>query len=264
VSKPLPLLHHRVAGPAGAPWVTFVPGIGNDATFWQAQADALSDSVRVLTFDPWGHGDSPAPPQDCGFDEVLQGVVALWDRLDIERCAVVGLGFGGSVALALGLAQPQRVSQVVACCCRAKQPEDRRDFWRARRAAVLAQGMDTLAGATVDRWLSAQFRAAQPGVDAALRTMMKRTSVDGYRASVAAFIEMDFEARLPELAVPTLLVAAEHDHGGGPVEDMRAMAARIPGARLEVVPGAGHIVNHEQPPAVTALLRSFLQKGATP
>jgi 3-oxoadipate enol-lactonase len=256
---PLPPFHHELAGPAGAPWVTFVPGIGNDRTFWQAQADALSTRFRVLTFDPWGHGDSPAPPAGCGFAAVVQGVLALWDRLGAERSAVVGLGFGGSVALALGLEAPQRVTEVVACCCRPRQPEDRQAFWRARREAVLTDRIDKLADATVERWLGAGFRARRPDVDAALRKAMKRTTVDGYRAYVAAFIEMDFEARLPQLAVPTLLVAAEHDHGGGPVEDMRAMARRIPGARLEVVPGAGHIVNHEAPEAVTALLRDFLQ-----
>lgn len=261
MTKELPLFHHQVAGPAGAPWVTFIPGIGNDGTFWQAQAAALAGRHRVLTFDPWGHGASPAPPADCGFDDVVQGVLSLWRHLDIDRSAVVGLGFGGSVALALGLAAPGRVARIVACCCRPKQPQDRRDFWRARREAVLVQGMDKLADATVDRWLSADFRAAHPEVDANLRSMMKRTTVEGYRACVGAFIGMDFDARLPQLRVPTLLVAAEHDHGGGPVEDMRAMAQRIPGARIEVVPGAGHIVNHEAPEAVAALLRSFLQES---
>ena len=255
----LPSFHHRVAGPAGAPWVTFIPGIGNDGSFWKEQAAALSQRSRVLTFDPWGHGDSPAPPAGCGFVTVVQGVHALWDRLDIERSAVVGLGFGGSVALALALAAPQRISRVVACACRPKQPEDRRDFWRARREAVLAKGMDKLADATVDRWLSPELRARRPEVDASLRTMMKRTSVEGYRAYVAAFIEMDFAQRLPQLQAPTLLLAGEHDHGGGPVEDMRRMAQQIPGARLEVLPGAGHILNHEAPEAVTALLQGFLQ-----
>jgi 3-oxoadipate enol-lactonase len=256
--KALPAFAHRVAGLAGAPWVTFIPGIGNDGSFWQAQASALSQGLRVLTFDPWGHGASPAPPPNCGFDDVVQGVLAWWDRLDMASSAVVGLGFGGSVALALGLAAPARVTRIVACACRPRQPEDRRDFWRARREAVLTQGMDKLADATVDRWLSPAFRAHRPEVDANLRAMMKRTTVEGYRASVAAFIEMDFEARLPDLRIPTLLLAAEHDHGGGPVDDIRAMAQRIPGARLEVLPGVGHILNHEAPAAVTALLRDFL------
>jgi 3-oxoadipate enol-lactonase len=58
-------------------------------------------------------------------------------------------------------------------------------------------------------------------VDQQLRAMMRRTTVEGYRAYVGAFIEMDFSVQLGELTVPVMLVAAEHDHGGGPVEDMR-------------------------------------------
>lgn len=258
MAQPLPSFNYQVAGPAGAPWVTFIPGIGNDATFWGAQADALADTCRVLTFDPWGHGDSPPPPPRCTFEDVVNGLRQLWDDAGIARSSTVGLGFGGSVALAIGLDTPERVERVVACCCRPRQPDDRRDFWRKRIEAARSQGMSALADATVDRWLSAEFRARRPEVDARLRTMMKRTTIEGYSAYVGAFIEMDFDARLGEIAVPTLLVAAEHDHGGGPVDAMRAMAARIPGATLEVVAGSGHICNHEAPEAVEALLRRFL------
>lgn len=254
----LPLFHHQVTGTPGMPWLTFIPGIGNDASFWQAQAEALSDRFQVLCFDPWGHGESPEPPEPCGFQQVLQGVLQLWGHLGVAQSSVVGLGFGGSVALALGLEAPQQATRVVACCCRPRQPDDRRAFWRQRRQVALTEGLAQLIDATVDRWLDAAFRAAHPEVDARLRTMMKRTSVAGYAAYVGAFMEMDFEDRLPQLTVPTLLIAAEHDHGGGPVPAMKAMAAVMPAAELAVVPGVGHIVNHEAPEAVTALLRRFL------
>ncbi len=86
---------HQVMGPDAAPWLTFVPGIGNDATIWQAQAASLSDRFRVITFDPWGHAGSPPPPQGCGFPDVVNGVVQLWDTLGVARSSVVGLGFAG-------------------------------------------------------------------------------------------------------------------------------------------------------------------------
>lgn len=256
--KPLPHLHHVISGRPDRPWLTFIPGIGNDATFWQTQADALSDEFRVLAFDPWGHGSSPLPSPECTFDDMWQGVVQLWDQLGIARSSVVGLGFGGSVALRLGIELPQRVERLVACCCRPRQPDDRRDFWRARHAAAREQGMNALSDVTVDRWLSAEFRQQHPDVDQKLRAMMKRTTLEGYLASVSAFIEMDFTERLPELTVPTLLLAAEHDHGGGPVPAMQEMAKHIPHAVLKIVPGSGHICNHEAPDVVNALLREFL------
>lgn len=254
----LPSLNYQVIGVEGAPWVTFIPGIGNDATFWAAQAEHLASRFSVLMFDPWGHSDSPAPPQPCGFDTVLQGVIQLWDQLGIKCSSLVGLGFGGSTALALSLEYPDRVERVVACCCRPRQPDGRRDFWRDRQKVARAEGLEQLGNATVDRWLGKAFIDAHPDVDHRLREMIMRTSVEGYCAYVGAFIEMDFDARLEQISVPTLLIAAEHDHGGGPVADMEAMQARIPGSVISVVKDSGHIVNHEQPEVVNGLLEQFL------
>jgi 3-oxoadipate enol-lactonase len=262
VAPVLPLFAHEVQGAAGAPWITFVPGIGNDRSFWAAQAEALSDSFRVLQFDPWGHGDSPAPPVPCSFDDVVAGVVTLWDELGIARTHVVGLGFGGSVALALALGHPDRVDRAVACCCRPRQPDERRAFWRERQTRAAEIGIPAITDLTVNRWLSDEFRAANPGIDAQLRTAMNRTTLAGYQAYTGVFAEMDFADRLGAIARPVQLVAAEHDHGGGPVAAMEAMATAIPGARLSVIPGSGHICVAEAPDAVTAIIRTFLDPAA--
>lgn len=256
----LPPFHYVLTGPRDAPCLTFIPGIGNDAAFWAGQAESLSADYRVLRFDPWGHGLSPQPPQACGFEVIADGVIQLWDRLGIERSALVGLGFGGSLALALGLDHPERVSRIAAFCCRPRQPDDRRAFWRERCVAAQELGIEKLADITVDRWLSGDFRNRHPDVDSLLRRMMKGTSLQGYLAYVQAFIEMDFSARFAQLQVPTLLVAGEHDHGGGPVPDMQAMAAQCPATTLQVIAGAGHICNHEAPAEVARLLHGFFQR----
>jgi 3-oxoadipate enol-lactonase len=107
-----------------------------------------------------------------------------------------------------------------------------------------------VADITVDRWLSETLRAARPDADQVLRPMFKRMSVKGCQAAVGAIMEMDFTARLGDMQVPVLLVAAENDHGGGPPEDMRTVTAAIPGARFELNKGAGQIVNYEAPEAL--------------
>ena len=257
--RPLPLLSHETLGPAGAPWVTFVPGIGNDRGFWADQAARLAGSYRVLLFDPWGHGESPPPPENCHFNDMVAGLIALWDHVGVARSALVGLGFGGSLAIATALANPDRVSAVVACCCRPRLPDDRRVFWRDRRAQAGEIGMERIADITVDRWLSEDFRVANPAVDEHLRAAMRRTSLPGYRAYVDAFIEMDFTARFGELACPMLLIAAELDHGGGPVSAMTEMAELIPGACLAVLPGVGHICVAEAPDALHEVITPFLE-----
>lgn len=257
VSDALPLYAHTLAGPSGAGVITFVPGIGNDRSFWAEQAGLLADRYQVLTFDPWGHGASPPPLAGATFDTFVAGIFALWDALGITRSGLVGLGFGGSLAIAAATQQPARVERVAAFCCRPRQPDDRRAFWRDRAAKAAELGIPAITAMTVDRWLSPEFRAAHPEADAALRRAMNATSLEGYQAYTNAFAEMDFTARLPDIACPVTLVAAEHDHGGGPVPAMRDMAGLIPGASFTVIPGSGHICVAEAPAAVAAILAEF-------
>ena len=77
-----------------------------------------------------------------------------------------------------------------------------------------------------------------------------------------ALAEMDFAARLGSIQCPVKLVAAEFDHGGGPVESMREMANQIAGAKFQVIPGSGHICVAEAPDAVTEILADFLSATA--
>ena len=255
--RSFPLFHHHIQGKADAPWITFIPGIGNDASFWATHASQLAKHFQVLTFDPWGHNLSPEPPKPCSFQDIVDGIIALWDYLDIQQSAVIGLGFGGSVCLSLGLTYPQRVNKIVACCCRPRQPNDRHEFWRDRCAKAQSNGLDKLGDVTVDRWLSEDFRAAQPEIDQQLRAMIKRTTVDGYCAYVNAFIEMDFSESLEQIQQPVLLLAAEHDHGGGPVDAMKQMQQQLPNATLEIIYGSGHICNFEAPDQVSKQLNQF-------
>ena len=80
-----------------------------------------------------------------------------------------------------------------------------------------------------------------------------------YRAAVAALVAFDRRANLPHIAVPTLVVTGEHDRTAAP-DVARKMAERIPGATCRILPGAGHLLNIEQPDAFNALLLAFLQQ----
>lgn len=254
----LPQLNYNVQGADHAPVLTFIPGIGNDLSFWQKHAEILSQVFRVITFDPWGHNLSPLPPEECSFNTILDGVIQLWDHLGVSQSDVVGLGFGGSMSLALGLHYPERVNRIVACCCRPRQPDNRHDFWRQRRDIAKREGLENLGNITVERWLSEDFRHHNPEVDQLLKDMIHRTTVEGYCAYVEAFIEMDFSQQLDQIQQPVLLLAAEHDHGGGPVDDMKLMAEQMPNAKIEIIQGSGHICNFEAPDQLTQHLNTFL------
>lgn len=173
---------------------------------------------------------------------------------------MVGLGFGGSVSLSIGLKYPARVSQIVACCCRPRQPDDRHEFWRDRCAKARANGLEKLGDVTVDRWLSEKFRAARPDVDAQLRAMIKRTSVEGYCAYVYAFIGNGFFhrnwvtfKRLFYCWRQGMIMAVAQS------EDMQKMAEQLQNAEMKMIQNSGHICNFEAPEQVTQHLKQFLK-----
>jgi 3-oxoadipate enol-lactonase len=252
-------IEYRVDGAAGD-WVTLVPGIGNDHTFWDALVPALADDFRVLRFDPRGHADSDAPPGPYSFDDAVADVTGLWDALGIERSHVVGLGFGGSTAIGLGIGHPDRVASLVPYCCRAVMTDDFAAMWRQRLKLVDEIGMEGLGKATVERWFTEAFRRDNPQIIEAVRRMFLRTTETGFRGFVAAFFGLDYRAGLADIAAPVLLIGGGEDHAGGPREIMAEMAKTIPDARHEVIEGVGHICNIAAPEAFNAAVAAFLRE----
>ena len=102
-------------------------------------------------------------------------------------------------------------------------------------------------------------RDADPTIESTVRRLIKQQSPDGVRAAIQRMMDrLDATTVLEGLRVPTLVVVGEDDVLT-PVEESRRMAAVIPGARLEIIPGAGHLSNLEQPARFNAVLTQFLE-----
>jgi 3-oxoadipate enol-lactonase len=154
--------------------------------------------------------------------------------------------------------RPERVDRLVVCCTSARlgPPE----AWAARAAAVRAGGTEAVADTIVARWFTAPFAALHPDLVAKLRAGIAATGADGYIACCGALERMDLRADIRSIRAPALAVAGADDPSTPP-EHLRAIAAAIPGCRLEVVAQAAHLANLEQPEKVTALIANHL--GAT-
>jgi pimeloyl-ACP methyl ester carboxylesterase len=102
-------------------------------------------------------------------------------------------------------------------------------------------------------------RDSDPTVESTVRRLIKQQSPDGIRGAIMRMMDrQDASALLAGLRVPTLIVVGESDELT-PVEESRKMAALIAGARLEVIPGSGHLPNLEQPARFNAVLSAFLE-----
>ena len=233
-------------------------GLSGSCLSWEPQLTDLADEWRVVAWDQPGYGASApldAPPT---FGALADAVVELLDDLGAEQAHLVGLSFGGMVAQYTALAHPERLvslsllSTSPAFGLDGTTPEE----WRAARLAPLDAGEEP-----ADFAHEVLTAIAGPDISAAALAgqiaAMERVSGDALRGSIDCLVTHDTRADLGRIATPTLVVVGELDEET-PVSYAGALADPIPTATLEVIPGAGHLVNVEAPAAVDSLLRAHL------
>jgi 3-oxoadipate enol-lactonase len=253
-------LHHAIDGPADAPVLLLGGSLGTTLEMWEPQVHPLSQSWRIVRFDHRGHGASPAPTGPYTIAELGADVLALMDRLGIERAAYAGLSIGGMVGQWLAVSAPERLSALVVLCSAAHLPPP--EPWRQRAAAVRAAGSpEVVADAVIARWFTPSWAQAHLGQVARYRGMIAATSAEGYAACCEAIAGLDVRAGLPGVRVPTLVIGGAQDPAI-PVEHSAAIAAAIPGARFEVLDPAAHLASVERAEDVTRLIDHHLRTGA--
>jgi 3-oxoadipate enol-lactonase len=227
---------------------------------WEPQVPALAERFRVVTYDTRGHGESPAPAGEYTIDDLTDDVVALLDRLGVERAHVAGLSLGGMTALRLAAREPDRVLGLAVLCSSAK-PEPQGFLDRA--VAVRAGGTAPLAAPIVSRWLTPPFAAEHPDLVARLEAMVAGADDAGYASCCEAVGRLDLREDLARISAPTLVVSGSEDPALPP-EHQQLIADGIAGAELLALSPAAHLANLERAPEVTgALLAHFDSAGGT-
>jgi 3-oxoadipate enol-lactonase len=245
-------LHYNVAGAGDAPPLLLSPSLGSSTAMWDPNVSALSDRMRVISLDHRGEGRSPSPPGPYDIDDLGADVLALLDRLDIERASFCGLSLGGMVGMWLGANAPERIDRLVVMCTSAHFEDP--TGWAERARTVLEAGtVEVVADAVVERWLTPPYAAEHPSLRDELRAMVASQPVEGYAACCGAIERLDLRDDLPRVSVPTLVIGGQDDPATPP-EHQELIASLIPGARLELLPGAAHMANIEQAEVVNALI----------
>jgi pimeloyl-ACP methyl ester carboxylesterase len=241
--------------------VFWLHGYPHDRTLWAPQLAAPVAGFRYLAPDLPGFGESDRLATTT-LDGWADWVAALLDTLAIDRAVIGGLSMGGYLALAMWRRHPARVRALVLADTRAgadsaEAKEKRRD------AQVLArtEGPAIIAERALPGMLGKSTRWARPETVAMLDAMLRRASADAIVDALQVLMDRpDATPGLAGITVPTLIVCGEED-ALTPVAESRAMQAAIPGSRMEVIPGAGHVSNLEQPAVFDRLLSEYL--GAT-
>lgn len=251
-------LRHEFRGKRGSPGLVFTGSLGTDLTMWGPQAELLKPRFCTLRYDIRGHGSSPVPPGPYSIADLGGDLLALLDRLGIERASLCGLSIGGMISMWVAAHAPERVERLVLCCTSAQLGPP--SAWHERAAIVRAEGVGAVADAVLGRWFTAGFAAANPDEVGRLRGILTATPQEGYAGCCEAIAEMDLTPDLPSIAAPTLVIAGEQDPSTPP-EHGRRIADLVPGARFEVISPAAHLATVERPDLTTAMILRFLTEA---
>lgn len=252
-------VHYDLAGPAHAPVVCFTHSLSSDGGMWTEQlVPLLGAGYRVLRLDMRGHGGSQPVTGDYTMEDLVSDVVRSLDVLELKRVHYIGLSIGGMIGQGFALAHPERLISAMLCDTQPGTPPGSTASWDERKAIVRKTGgLKTLADATMDRWFTPSFKAANPARWREIRDTIVGTSAPGFLGCAAAIQNFDYEKRLPTVRVPTLVVCGDDDPGTPPDRN-RLIASLIPGGRYEEIAQARHLPNVERPEQFNRIMMSWL------
>lgn len=248
-------VHHVVTGREDGPVVVLSNSMGADLRMWDGVLPALEEHFRVVRYDTRGHGQSPEVPGPYSMDDLADDVVALLDRLGLEKAHLVGLSLGGMTGIRLAARAPERVDRLVLLCTGAFLEVG--PAYTERAAQVRSQGTGSVAEGVVSRWFTPDHLEQHPDVRAFHEAMCAATSPEGYAGSCEAIAAMDLRPDLPHIEAPTLAIAGADDPATPP-SYLREIADGVPDGRLVVVPDAAHLAAAQQPEAVAAAILEHL------
>ncbi len=245
-------LDDRGSGPA----LLFLHGYPLDGSLWRHQAGAFP-GWRTLIPDLRGFGRSDAPDLGYSMATYADDLAAMLDAIGVDDVVLAGLSMGGYVAFEFVRRHRPRVRALALVDTRATADSAE---GRKGREIAMADAREGGAPLIADQMLPKLLaKTASHELSAEVRTMMARTPVPGLLGALAAMRDRpDSTGLLAGLkGLPTLVVVGAEDVLTPPRE-AEVMAKAIPGAKLAIIPDAGHLAPIEQPEAFNGHLATLL------
>ncbi|MBU4565748.1 MAG: alpha/beta hydrolase [Desulfarculus sp.] len=241
--------------------LVLIRGLGSNMEHWYEQIPAFSRQYRVITFNNRGIGTSSAPPLPWSIKEMAGDVAALIQAVAGGRAHVLGISMGGMIAQELALGWPERVASLVltATHCGGAHKvmpttETLELFDKLVNGTTFAEQMEgrkaLFSQETLDNRPDVLERYAQVAAAYACPPEV----MHGQWQAIQEFGTFE---RLPGIKAPTLVLAGADDRLV-PQGNAELLAERIPGAKLALIPQAGHQLVIEAPQATNAAVLEFL------
>ncbi len=241
------------------PALLLLHGGASDHREWRRQLDALSDEFTVVAWDAPGCGQSSDPPESFrlpGYADCLAGFIA---ALGLERPHVLGLSFGGGLALELYRRYPTLPRSLTLASAYAGWAGSLPAEVVEERLRQVLREADLPAEQWAPEWIPGLLSAHAPaGATEELIAIMSDAHPAGMRVMARSFAEADLRDVLEHIAVPTLVLYGDADQRV-PLSAAEDLHTRIPGSQLVVMLGVGHQGNMDAPDLFNHEVRTFLR-----
>lgn len=250
---------YTLIGPAEAPVVVMIHGLGLNRDCWQWTTPALSDHYRVLCYDLYGHGQSAPPPETPSLSLFSNQLATLLDHCGIETATLAGFSLGGMIVRRFAQDHAHRTTGLVILHSPHKRSVDAQDAILKRVEQARHEGPQSTVEAALDRWFTADFRLANSDMMDIVRGWVTANDIGIYHTIYRVLADGIDEiiAPSPPIICPTLVITGDEDYGNGP-EMTHAIAAEIAGAQSVILKGLRHMALAEDPSAVNTPLLAFL------
>jgi 3-oxoadipate enol-lactonase len=242
----------------GAPVVLLHP-FPSHHEFWYPAASAFDSTYRLILPDLRGHGESEIGEGPALMQKHATDIARVLDDAGVGKAVFVGCSIGGYILFEFWRRFRSRVTALALCDTRpqADNAEARSNRLKAA-ATVLEQGTEQFLDSMIPKFMGRTTIGTRPDLVEGARVMMRQMSPEDIslvQQGMAA--RPDSVADLKTIDVPTMIVIGEED-AFSTVADGELMRQNLAGSQLKVIPKAGHYAPWEQPEAVGAILRRFL------
>lgn len=252
-------IEYDVAGQRSGLPVVLIHGFPFSREMWKPQVEALKKEHYVITYDVRGHGGSGTGDGQYTMEYFVDDLIGLLESLKLSSVVVVGLSMGGYIALRAFERHPERFRGLVLCDTKSEADNNDGKIRRAMQAkSVKWDGVEKFAEAFLKAVFHEKTFETNPGAVSLIRSVIEKTtsqSIAGTLIALAA--RTDSTSLLFTIKVPTLILVGQHD-AVTPPSSSQAMAEKVPGAVMHVIPRAGHLSNLENPEEFNKHLLKFL------
>lgn len=237
-----------------------IHGLGSSARDWERQIPYFSKNYRVITYDVRGHGQTDKPAGPYGIPLFAQDTAEFMKILNIESAHVVGISMGGMIALQLAVNAPERIRSLVVVNTGAELiVRSFREFLMVlqRKLIVRLLGMQKMGEILSGRLFP------DPEHEELRKIFVEHWAENdprAYRDSMQGLLGWSVTDKLGFIPCPTLIVSADNDYT--PVEVKEAIVAKMPNAKLVVIPNSHHAVPVERPEEFNRIVGEFLAENS--